>query len=321
MKSEKEESKRLLAHIQKCLNDVITIDPFLSLSFPEHSDELRWMFAAFPRQGFSRDFATVPAIIQRTTEDGEIDITWAMQMPRFNENFEAVAELFFKIENFVIRPKIKKMIENEQLLRAVEIGTIAEIADSISADQTERNLINDALVFGSNILLEIKIIRQAQIIEFDGDKTVNRNQPETKQERLTSAEDKIFRYFDVYNLSGIDIVSVHKKTKDKAAKEDQMVIIISPQYATLIDASLNIPEEGEARDEALQLPAIPLRLLELIRCSEFLGIPKSSKVGEDQEEIEMDSEELSELVPMKNSNKINQLIAQIWRVPTNPENN
>ncbi len=320
MKREKEESRLLVAHIQKCLNDVITIDPYLSLSFPEHSEELRRMFAAMPRQGFSHDFATVPAIINKTTDDGEITVNWIMQMPQFNEQFEEVAELFFKIETFIIRPKIKKMIEDDELLRGFELGTLSEIADSLSADEEERNLIQDALVFGSNILMEIQITREPKVTEFDNRQPVDKNQPETKQEHLTVLEDKRFRYFDVYVLNGISITAKNGKKKDKV-EDDQVIIIISPQYATLIEASLNIPVEDEARTGALQLSAIPLRVLELIHCSQLLNVPPSLKNGDEQDSIKLDIEELSELVPVKNSNKMNQLMAQLMRVPQNPKNN
>ena len=318
---QREKSSALPGGTRIYRSDLITIDPFLTLSFPEHSDELRRLFAALPRQGFSRDFAAVPAVIQRTTDDGEVDITWVMQMPLLSENLEAVAELFFKIENFVIRPKIKKLIQKKELFRAVEIGTMTEIAESISADEAERKIISEALVFGSNILLEIQIVRQPLIIEFGDDKVIDRKKRKIKQERLTGTENKLFRYFDVCNLDNTDTVSGKEKTRDKAAQEDQVVIIISPQYATLIDAALDVPTEGTVRTAALELPALSLRLLELIHCSELLGVPKSSKVGKDQQSIEIDLEEFSELTPLKNSNKVMKLIERIWQTPSNPENN
>ena len=321
MKPDNKESNSLIEYIQKCLNDKITIDPYLSLSFPEHQDELRSMFAAFPRQGFSRDFATVPAIIRRTTNDGEITVEWAMQMPRFDEKFEAVAELFFRIETFIIRPKIKKLIAENELSRAIEIGTLSDIANSLSADETERNLIQKALVFGSNILLDVKITRQPKVLEFDNGQVSGKTQPPKKQEQLTSVEDKIFRYFDVYVLDGISIISSDERNEEKVENENQVVIVISPQYAMLIEASLDTPGTGEAIHSMLQISAIPLRILELIHCSKLLGIPPFSEVGKDMESIELSYEDMSELIPMKNSNKMNQLIGQLMRKPLNPENN
>ena len=100
-----------------------------------------------------------------------------------------------------------------------------------------------------------------------------------------------------------------------------MVIIISPQYASLIEASLDIPATGEARRIMLQLSAISLRILELIYCSKLLDIPRSTKVGKEQETTEFDWEEISQLVPLKNSNKMSQLVEQFMQPPRNPENN
>lgn len=163
------------------VKDFLRPDPFLRYSFPFHYETLRNSLAILPRQSFNNDLAAEEslALIQELS-NGQINTKWTLSVPFIKKNVNRIAGLFYKIEMFVIRPKIRLLLSQKNLQRGLSLGSLTEIAEQICIGKEKINQVVEALEYGSQIELQIRI-----------------ESTRKRYEEVNLCEEKLFKYYNL----------------------------------------------------------------------------------------------------------------------------
>jgi hypothetical protein len=184
--------------LREFIHQPLRPDPFLEYSFPFYYELLRNSLAILPRQSFGNDFAAEESLaLVQEIGDGQLNVKWLLSVPLLEEkNAEDITTLFYKIEQFVIRPKIRELLAKNNLRRGLSLGKLSEIALQIGLKQEEINKIIKALKYGSQIELLICI-----------------ESTRKRYEETNLCEEKLFKYFNL--IFAGETSSVKKNSKNK----------------------------------------------------------------------------------------------------------
>lgn len=266
-------------------------DPFLKFSFPFYYKILRNSLAILPRQSFDNDLAAQEslALVQELL-NGQINTKWTLSVPYIEKNVNCIAGLFYKIEMFVIRPKTRLLLARNNLKRGLSLGSLTEIAEQIGIEKEKTNQIIEALEYGSQIELQIRI-----------------ESTRKRYEEVNLCEEKLFKYYnllftntvpfvgagcepDIAEKGQSDRVSSELNRKSKNRANETVIIYPSATYLWILFASeeiLDLPLENHGLRENSSLD---LRILEVKSLMSALN----KKVDFNQAEI---IETMAALVP------------------------
>ena len=216
-----------------------------------------------PRQSFNNDFAAKEslALVQELL-NGQINTKWTLSVPFIKENVSCIAGLFYKIEMFVIRPKIRLLLAQNNLRRGLSLGNLTEIAEQIGVKKEKTNQIIEALEYGSQIELQIRI-----------------ESTRKRYEEVNLCEEKLFKYYNFLFTNTSLIVGAdyeHNTGKDKSAglssklnqksknrTSETAIIYPSSAYLWILFASeeiLELPLENSTQKE---FSPLDLRIFEV----------------------------------------------------------
>jgi hypothetical protein len=240
-------------------------DPFLECSFPFYEKLLKNTLAIMPRQSFGNDFAAEEslALIQEVVQ-GQINVKWTLSVPFIKErDVKKIAELFYKIEQFVIRPKIRNLLAQNNLRRGISLGSLSKIAEQINVRQKEINKVIKALEYGSQIELRIRI-----------------ESTRKRYEETNLCEEKLFKYYNLHFPRTITSSSKkfkHNEIEENTAKKldaelskrnggpvaKTVIIYPSPTYLCILLKPEEIPDISLENFSRKIFSSLELRILEV----------------------------------------------------------
>jgi hypothetical protein len=265
--------------------------------FPAYTEELFRIISLMPRQLFElpeNQFPQTIYSIERETSDGALRVNWRVNCLFRDITKTNVLELFYQIENLLIRPLI---IENHSnLKRCLPLGTLSEIAGRIGIDEQNLESIKKALYFGASIRIDLLI-------------NPTKAKRRVKNNLADESIDSGFNLFDLYSSSAAAAyLSTGRGNRDKQPSDDEVVLIFpSSGYVEILNTNLKIENDVEIS----QISPLALRLLEIL-CWKSL-IDEQSKISNQDEnsQIHISFEELTELFPLRNLSKLGEAMKEI----------
>lgn len=249
-------------------------DPFLKYSFPFYEKLIRNSLALMPRQSFGNDFAAAESLaLMQEVGEGQFNVKWTLSVPFIKgKNAENIAELFYKIEQFVIRPKIRDLVAQDNLRRGVPLGNLLEITKRIGLPEKEANEVIKALNYGSQIELGIRI-----------------ESARKRYEETNLCEEKLFKFYNIHFSTPAKISNNSNHNKNNKSK-----------FGKFINESSK--KKSKQLNEKIIIYPSPTYLSILLAANEILGVPLEDIFTKNASSLDLRVQEIQMLLVALNPN-------------------